>query len=271
MSDRLRPVRRNVMVDRFTRLVALDRGQIRDPSKNRRTRFPLAGKSRPLCFRQVFLTQYAGMRRTALEFGQPGVAVFAFDRQGERVGAMCLASRSGEVRAGVIGRHSEVDLLLDHDPTLSLRHLVCVVEPPATLADAFRGDVRFRVLDLRSGAPPRGEDGRPLASLTAEGPIFLRCCDFVLAALVTGDELAWPDDAMEAWECLPEQVLVEERASIAIESGARSLARAAPSRFHLTGAPGSLEHRRRTTQVWSAEPLLKIDRRDLVAARTGAS
>src|SRR5262245_40963858 len=88
-------------------------------------------------FRGLFRAPYDRIRAACLEFGEPGVAVFGFSLADDRWrGTMCLASRPGELRAGVIGRHSSAGLSLRDEDSLALRHLVVVLEPIA-LRDAL--------------------------------------------------------------------------------------------------------------------------------------
>ena len=175
----------------------------------------------PCDFRRLFVAHYPRIRATCLAFAEPGVAVFAFSTDGGSwQGSMCLAARPGEARAGVIGRHSAADLFLDGAPTLALRHLVLLLEP-LPLRAALRGEVRFRVMDLETGSPPRDEHGRAVASLTAEGPVFLTCEGFALLAFVTGDPTDWPERAADAWDIQPERIFVDER--LAEGSGPRRL------------------------------------------------
>jgi hypothetical protein len=190
--------------------------------------------------RPLFVEHYPRIRSSCLDFAEPGIAVFAFSLRSRRwLATMCLAARPGEIRAGVVGRHTGADLFLAGDARLALRHLLYVIEP-MPLSDALRGEVRFRVMDLETGSPPTDEAGRPVASLTAEGPVFVRCHDYALLALVTGDPTDWPESAEDAWACVPERVFVEERLA----------AGSAPRRLPF-GEPSSLGHERlgRTTVV----------------------
>lgn len=204
-----------------------------DAKKNTRThvvRIPVVRP--PTDFRALFVRHYERIRETCLRFAEPGVALFACRLDdGAWAGSMCLAARAGAVRAGVVGRHSAADLHLPDDPSLALRHLAVLVEAPS-LRDALRGDVRFRVLDLATGSPPRDEEGRAVESLTVEGPVFLTCQGYALLAFVTGDPTDWPASPIDAWDCIPERVFVEERlAPTAQGSGAAPLpGGAAPAR-----------------------------------------
>ena len=219
-------------------------------------------------FRALFRRHYRRIRSTCLEFAEPGVAVFAFERGGPRgwAGTMCLAARAGQGRAGVLGRHGEAELFLGEDPTVALRHLLFVVEPPS-LRDAIRGEVRYRVLDLNTGSPPRDEGGRAVSSLTAEGPVLLACQRYAVMAFVTGDPTDWPDSADDAWACLPDRVFVEESlAPMASGSAPRPM----PVRA-IASAGRSSETGRRTTLVRTHAGPWHISARPLVAdeAATG--
>ncbi len=196
-----------------TRLVELARRPGRAAVDNLVTIHAAPSRSRQPCdFRRLFASHYTRIRATCLDFAEPGIAVFAFSlRDGTWQGSMCLAARPGEVRAGVVGRHSAADLSLDGDRRgLALRHLLYVIEP-LPLRAAFRGEVRFRVMDLETGHPPRDEEGRAVASLTAEGPVFLSCSGVALLAFVTGDTTDWPESAADAWDIQPERIFIDER------------------------------------------------------------
>ncbi len=229
-----------------TRLVELARPRARAVADNRATVWmdTPAARDLPMDPRGLFVENYRRIRSTCLDFAEPGLAVFAFALDGAAwLATMCLAARPGEVRAGVVGRHSGADLFLEGDAGLALRHLLYVVEP-MPLADALRGEVRFRVMDLETGASPIDEQGRRVASLTAEGPVFLRCQGFALLALVTGDSTDWPERAEDAWDCLPERVFVEER--LASGSRPRRMPHAPPAGAAAAIAAGD---GRRTTLV----------------------
>jgi hypothetical protein len=212
-----------------TRVVELARRGAREAAENRATVcVAAAGREERCDVRKLFVAHYQRIRATCLAFGEPGVAVFGFSLERSAwQGSMCLAARPGEARAGVVGRHSAADLFLDGEPELALRHLLYVLEP-MPLRAALRGEVRFRVMDLETGNPPRDEEGRGVASLTAEGPVFLTCGGFALLAFVTGDPTDWPERAGDAWDCLPERIFVEER--LADGSGPRRLPRAPAAR-----------------------------------------
>ena len=43
--------------------------------------------------------------------------------------------------------------------------------------------------------------------------MFLACGNYALFFLVTGDPSAWPENAADAWACIPERVYVREQES----------------------------------------------------------
>lgn len=161
-------------------------------------------------FETLFLLNYEPIRRLGSAFAQPGLAVVAVDSFTARLaGSVCVAAKAAKPNVITIGRHSMCDLCLEGDPSLSLRHLAVVVEPMSEWA-RHGGDLRFRVIDLRTQLAFEDEDGRKLEGVVAEGPIFLRCGSFALLFLLTGDETDWPQDGEEAWSFIPPRVYLDE-------------------------------------------------------------
>jgi hypothetical protein len=105
----------------------------------------------------------------------------------------------GALRAGIAGRHERADLHLPDDPALSLRHL-------AILARADAGGVRVRVFDLRTGTLFRDEADRALASVIANGPLFLRASLHRFFLIPTGAFASLPE-----WDALPPRGFADAR------------------------------------------------------------
>ena len=190
-----------------TRIVHLDDGQDRRQAQNLRTGILLSDRDASLPFRDLFTSAWPEMRRVVVAFDQPGVAVVAIDTMKRRIaGSMCLAAKDGKANAAIVGRHGQCDLYLHGDPSLSLRHLVVLVHPRRD------GEVCYRVLDLRTRSAFKDEAGRRLEAVTSEGPMFLQVGAYALYFLVTGDDqqLGWPEDASQAWQCIPERVYLDE-------------------------------------------------------------
>ena len=134
-----------------------------------------------------------------LDYPKAGVAVFALDESRGIAGNVWLAA-SGELRAGTLGRHSAVDLYLDDDDALSLRHLLLLVKA--------RGDgVWLRIDDLATPGGFQAEEGKMLRSVEATGPLVLRAASYSFFAFPTGGPLAWNRDA---WSTLPRREFVSE-------------------------------------------------------------
>lgn len=191
-----------------TRIIHLDGGQLREDAENTRTRvavfdLPPAADA----FRELFTRNYSSIRRKCSSFGYPGVAIIAIDTySGNITGSLCVAAKVGSANSAVIGRHSMTDLYLEGDKSLSLRHLLLVLAP----IDGSRGDVRFRVIDLRTSTAFQDEHGLRYEGLMAEGPVFVRCSHFALFFLLTGESGDWPESAADGWACIPERVYIEE-------------------------------------------------------------
>jgi hypothetical protein len=159
-------------------------------------------------FRELFVAHYAAIRDTCTSFEQPGVALIALDRITRQLaGATCLAAKPDRANAAIVGRHGMADLYLEHDPSVSLRHLAVVLCP------LTGGEVRFHLMDLRTPLAFDDERGRRMEALVAEGPMFARCGRYALFMLVTGDPTAWPDAAEDGWDCIPERVYFAEHAA----------------------------------------------------------
>lgn len=192
-----------------TRIIRLDEGQRRETAHNdltvvldihevRRVRRPP--------FVDLFRNHYEAIRRTCMRFEQPGVAVIAVDSANDCIAAsLCMTAKPGQPNTAIIGRHGRADLYLHEDPTLSLRHLALLVHPQ-------RGgtDLRFKLLDLRTRVAFEDEHGNRVEELVAEGPMFVRCGRYALFCLVTGDPSDWPEDAGDAWDCIPSRVYQKE-------------------------------------------------------------
>lgn len=159
-------------------------------------------------FRELFLAHYAAMRGTGARCEMPGVVVGAVAlATGKLAGTLVLRARVAELQSAIVGRHEQAGLYLDDDPALALRHLAVLLDP---VRSSFQ-DLRLRILDLRTDAHFYSEGGHELESLDAAGAVFLRCAGFALLILPTGDPTDWPEDAEDAWACLPERICLDER------------------------------------------------------------
>ena len=81
-----------------------------------------------LSIRELFAKHYEKIREWLVGRNQPGVALVAMDFDAVR-GAAFLAAKPDVVSTAIIGRHSQADLRLAGDPSLSLRHLALLVYP----------------------------------------------------------------------------------------------------------------------------------------------
>lgn len=189
-----------------TRIVRLDGGPPRDEATNSATRVLRYERApTPASFRELFVRNYEAFRQVCTRHARAGVAVLAVDAYTSRMrGSLWLAAKPEVANAAIIGRHGKADLWLDDDPSLSLRHLALVLWP-----ERSDGEVRFRLLDLRTQSAFVDEHGRQYESLEAEGPLFVRCGSYALFFIVTGDGIAWPDAASDGWACIPERVYLE--------------------------------------------------------------
>ncbi len=205
----------SIMDLRKSRVVKLDEGQRRKDAQNCRTGVIIpAGISltEPRTLRELFVAHYSHIRKVVTRFAKPGIAVVAIDEHRGRVaGSACVAAKIGTVNTAIIGRHSCADLYLNSDASMSLRHLAVVIDP---LRDCTgNSEVRYRVIDLRSGTAFTDERGSEVEAVTAEGPAFIRCGGYALFCFTTDEGNVWPDDPVDGWECIPERIYLQKRAA----------------------------------------------------------
>ena len=196
-----------------TRVIELADGQDRGGAGNLRTMAMVGARARverprPL---PLIALRWREVHATLAAAREPGVAVVAIDTERDRVaGSMWIAAKPGAINAGVVGRHGHCDLFLDGDAALSLRHLVVIVEPATDWGGPGGAEVRYRLIDLRTGTGFVDEAGRMLEAATALGPAFVMVGRYLLLCFPTGvDE--WPAEVEAAMAMLPERVYVDER------------------------------------------------------------
>jgi hypothetical protein len=192
-----------------SRIFWRESGPDSDP-QNEKTVFlpaPEALPARPeLPIRELFAKHYEKIREWLVKGDRPGVALVAMDYDAVR-GAAFLASKPDVISTAIIGRHSQADLRLAGDPSLSLRHLALLVYPRLS----GRSGARYRLLDLRSAIGFVDERGKRLRALEANGPAFVRCGRYsVLFFPATEAENSWPDDPEEAWNQIPDRLFLDE-------------------------------------------------------------
>jgi hypothetical protein len=200
------------MTQAKTRIVHLAAGQRRKEAENAKTCVLMFDQSFTAdSFRALFLANYTAIRHECTAFSQPGLAIFAIDvLTGAMVGSMCLAAKVDMPNSAIAGRHGMADLYLEGDASLSLRHLA-IIASPLTSIDSH--DIRFRIVDLRTSTAFQDEFGQQFEALLAEGPLFVRCGNYALFCLPTGDPTGWPPKAEDGWECIPERVYIQGEAA----------------------------------------------------------
>lgn len=185
---------------------------VRGGAANRAT-IGIVGLERKLkrSFEELFVDNYDAIREVASRMDDPGVLAVAIDSRGDGLASSAwIAAKAGVPNVAIVGRHSMADLYLAGDPSVSLRHLALIVEPVQSW-ERTDVDLSYSILDLRTGEGFGDEHGRTLSGLRVEGPAFIRCGDYALFFMVTGDRIAWPQAGRDAWACLPERVYFDER------------------------------------------------------------
>jgi len=168
---------------------------------------PQPSPPRPhLTIRELFSKHYGGIRAWLAGINGAGVALVAVDDDGVRAAAF-LAAKAAAISSAIIGRHTQSDLRLREDASLSLRHLALLLYP----RPAAGGRSRFRLLDLRTATAFLDERGRRLRALEADGPAFVRCGRYAVLIFPVNEPVApWPNEPDEAWEAIPNRLYLDE-------------------------------------------------------------
>jgi hypothetical protein len=163
---------------------------LRERAMNNATRIFHDGDLPPSC-RDAFLSHYDEIRRRCGPFaGVDGLTLVAIDESG--VAATAFLPRGDGLEVAVVGRHRMAHVWLQ-SPSVALRHLLIVMGK----------DRRYRVLDLRTEHGLIDERGQALRSFSADGPVFFQIENTSFVALPTSVPIAWPADALEAWNAFP--------------------------------------------------------------------
>jgi hypothetical protein len=116
----------------------------------------------------------------------------------------------------VLGRHSQCDLRLGSDSSISLRHMV--------VSATRRGcELYVRLSDLGTEIGMKTEDGQRCEGLATEGAAFVSIGAYHLFFLPTGSlsPLPWGVSAEDAWAAIPERVYADRRASRSMQNQLR--------------------------------------------------
>ncbi|MBI5498216.1 MAG: FHA domain-containing protein [Deltaproteobacteria bacterium] len=185
--------------------------------RNEGTRM-LEGQDGPqaLPLRALFQGRLDAIRRAYRGTPAQGCLVAAVDPlRGVAAAVKLVTPEDGQPAHVIIGRHERCQLRLT-DPGLSLRHAALVVRRLST------GDVRVRLLDLRSTLGLTGEDGRPVESVSVEGHLFVGLGRYILMVLLGGEDLDFSDDGSEVFDALPPRVFFDMRERVPGVSGRRA-------------------------------------------------
>ncbi|HYV47566.1 MAG TPA: FHA domain-containing protein [Myxococcaceae bacterium] len=188
----------------WTRFVRLRADVDRDGAENEGTRIASGRERVELVDHGVLFNRHQRrLMQIVRDQARLGVAVFALHRQAGIAGHFWLAA-TDDLRAGLIGRHGSVDLFLEDDDELSLRHLLVLVRrTPAQ-------DLRIRIADLATPMGFQAEEGGLLRAVEANGTLVLRAASYSLFFFPTGGRCPWNPDAADPWSTLPPRVLAAE-------------------------------------------------------------
>lgn len=147
--------------------------------------------------RRCFIDTYDQLRTLLLAAPAPGFLIAVADPSWNVI-ATHLPLDPEHSSHRVIGRHSNCDLRLRGDPSISLRHLLA-----SAWVDPESGPT-LRLLDLGGGVPLRLEDESLCVGLQADGSVVAGLQRHSLFCIFD-DGQAWPQSADEAWDSLGER------------------------------------------------------------------
>jgi hypothetical protein len=191
----------------------------------------------PIDVRAQFVARYPIIKKSLEHHRQLGVLVLAFDQSTTAIGQAWLKASLDKTRAAIIGRHSMCSLAMPQDyQEISLRHLAM------TIRAIDHEQVRIRIFDLNTPTGFRDEEGRVLQAVVTEGPTFLRLGRVLLMVLVTDESGPIPEDADDAYDCIPPRVFIEERPGTSgyKERRPSTAGRIAPGATMIRSQPGLL-------------------------------
>ena len=152
---------------------------------------------------RLFNRHQSRLHQLVRRYARPGLVVFAMHPEAGLAGHLWLEADES-LRAGSIGRHSQADIYLPHDATLSLRHLM-------VLTSRRSETTWFRVSDLSTPQGFKSETGEDVRGLEADGPLFFGAAGYSFLAVPTGVAPAWDKDASNPWTTLPRRSYVSEK------------------------------------------------------------
>ena len=154
---------------------------------------------------ELFVGHYEAIRRSCQNYTRAGVLIFGMDQTAVPLGELWLDAEDSGPRAGVIGRHSECDLVIPASHiSVSLRHIVVLVRRYSP------GKVQIEVVDLATGEGFADEQGQTRHSVTSEGPMFLRIGTVSLFFMTTPGLFSGKESAQAAYRKLPPRMFVDE-------------------------------------------------------------
>ena len=166
---------------------------------------PWIARPEPWMAEQLFKHHFAAIRE-AYGSCQPGYLVVALHGD-SIVSGFANVTLESAVRRDVltIGRHQRCGLLLEHDPTVALRHILARVTKTAA-------GLQLRLWDLRSGQGFMIDGvGKCTAALIDNGDTTVRVGSYTLMCLWVREDMPELDEDPEvAWAKRPKTVVVDD-------------------------------------------------------------
>ena len=177
-----------------TRIINLQALREQNPQQNNQTIHFNPQHFQRVEFETLFLSHYSTIQTFNQQYDD-GLCVFIFSGT-QLIGKAFLKTKMDQINTLILGRHSQSEVILAADQSLSLRHLVFMTYPKAKR-------LVYRILDLRSRSGFENEVGTHCHSLISDGHGFIRLNHYHIMCIPAQCASLSNTEPQVAWESLP--------------------------------------------------------------------
>lgn len=162
-------------------------------------------------YRSTFIQHFAALRAYRDARTEVGYIAAIVDPGGDLSQLVVLTAPQGSRHGGMcsFGRHTHADVRLVGDPAVALRHFVTRIY----LDD--RGVPQLRLYDLRTPLGLDVDGVGACAALGVDGDVFVHVGGYgVMFLPLAAQRIAWPEDAVAAWESRQAMQIIDSRAHV---------------------------------------------------------
>ena len=145
-------------------------------------------------FRALFQDNFSEIQEFNTQY-KDGLCIYIFSGQ-ELIGKAFLKTKTAEINTLILGRHSQSEVFLSQDQSLSLRHLIFMTHPKSDR-------LIYRILDLRSRSGFENEAGMNCHSLISDGHGFIRLNHYHILCFPAQCPSLNGNEPQKSWDALP--------------------------------------------------------------------